>query len=104
MKLVRGGAYLGVNEGTGRRKSHSFSSVHRVTQTYTLYFLTAYKMTSSPSVLAGTSDSKNPDPYYDYSYNQRNLLAGCEDCTTVDNQLLSYILKNKPGLNFKQNS
>ena len=27
-------------------------------------FLTAaYKMTSRPSILAGTSDSKNPDPY-----------------------------------------
>ena len=29
-----------------------------------LCFLTAYKMASRPSVLAGTSDSKNPDPYY----------------------------------------
>ena len=29
-----------------------------------LYFLTAYKMMSRPSVLAGASDSKNPDPYY----------------------------------------
>ena len=32
--------------------------------TYPHCFLTAYKMTSRPSVLAGTSDSKNPDPYY----------------------------------------
>ena len=31
---------------------------------YPLCFLTAYKMMSHPSVLAGTSDSKNPDPYY----------------------------------------
>ena len=28
------------------------------------YFLTADKITSGPSVLAGKSDSKNPDPYY----------------------------------------
>ena len=32
--------------------------------TYPYCFLTANKMTSHPSVLAGTSDSKNPDPYY----------------------------------------
>ena len=30
-----------------------------VETTYPLCFLTAYKMTSHPSVLAGTSDSKN---------------------------------------------
>ena len=33
---------------------------------FPLCFLTAYKMTSRPSVLAGTWDSKNPDPYYYY--------------------------------------
>ena len=33
---------------------------------YPLCFLTAYKMTSPPNVLAGASDSKNPDPYYYY--------------------------------------
>ena len=31
---MRGGCYLGVNEGYGRGKNSSFSSVHRVTQTY----------------------------------------------------------------------
>ena len=36
---------------------------------YSLCFLTAYKMMSRPSVLAGMSDSKNPDPYY--------FLCGC---------------------------
>ena len=34
MKLVRGGCYLGVNEGKGRGKKLSFSSVHRITQFY----------------------------------------------------------------------
>ena len=31
---------------------------------YPLCFLTTYKMTPRPSVLAGTSDPKHPDPYY----------------------------------------
>ena len=33
MKLVRGGCYFSVNEGKGRGKTWSFSSIHRVTQT-----------------------------------------------------------------------
>ena len=31
---------------------------------YPLCFLTAYTMTSLPSIFAWASDSKNPDPYY----------------------------------------
>ena len=75
------GCYFSVNNGKGREEKSSFSSVHRVTQTNTPFplplhqgstllsqmslsicFLTAYKMTSRPSVLAGTLDSKKPDP------------------------------------------
>ena len=39
-----------------------YTESHEHTQPHC--FLTAYRMTSHPSVLAGTLDSKNPTPYY----------------------------------------
>ena len=48
----------------GKKFGNQMSFGYQTVLCYPHCFLTAYKMMSRSSVLAGTSDSKNPDLYY----------------------------------------
>ena len=59
--------------------------------TYPLHFLTAYKMMSRHSILAGMSDSKNPDLYY-YKHNtEKSAENPCRNTLFLCLQLCSIL-------------